>query len=73
MAKLKTVPDIIAAFGGGVQFAKAAGITKFRKQMGYNMKSRGLIPLKYWPALIESAHERGIKINADVLLRVHTS
>lgn len=53
-----TFRDIFDAFGGPTKLAEVIGVKPFHAQ---TMKTRGSIPLAYWPALIKAAEERGIQ------------
>jgi hypothetical protein len=50
--------------------ARDLGITT---EHAAQMKARGSIPVRYWPRLVDSAKERGIRgINYDVLVSLHS-
>jgi len=65
---MRTVSDIFNTFGGTSATARAMGV---KQSAASEMKRRGSIPVRYWPALIESAQRGGIDLNSDILVRVH--
>lgn len=66
---MRTVPDLIAAFGGPTAFSKVIGK---RPSTASEMKRNCSIPVDYWPAIIAAAAEKGMKdVSADLLMRIH--
>ena len=65
---MNTIADIINTLGGNAEVARMCSKTP---SWASECKRRGSIPVEYWPRLIEVAHERGISLSADVLMRVH--
>lgn len=66
---MKTVPDIIDAFGGPTRFA---AVIKRGPSTASEMKRSRSIPVTYWPDVIREAAKRDLPITADVLVMAHT-
>ncbi|OJX74172.1 carph-isopro domain-containing protein [uncultured Mesorhizobium sp.] len=67
---MHTVHDIFDSMGGTGAVAKVIGV---KHSAASEMRRRQSIPVKYWPALIESARLGGLAITSDVLVRVHVA
>jgi hypothetical protein len=66
---MNTVEDIFTNFGGTSSFAGAMGL---KLSAASEMRRRRSIPVKYWPRLVEVAHERSIRdITYDALVSIH--
>lgn len=62
------VPTLIDAFGGNAAVAKIIG--KGASTVSEMRRSQS-IKVRYWPALIEAAKERGLRgVNTERLMRV---
>ncbi|KTS07926.1 hypothetical protein SB2_02840 [Methylobacterium radiotolerans] len=68
---MRTVSDIIDALGGSTAFGRICGFTKNPGARGSDMRQRESIPVVYWPRIVEYARARDIKIDNDMLVRVH--
>lgn len=66
---MKTVSDIFNTLGGTSATARVMGV---KQSAASEMKRRGSIPVRYWAALIEGARSKGVKLNSDVLVEVHS-
>ena len=64
---MKTVTDIVDAFGGLPKFSKTTGIGYSAAQ---SMKFRGQIDPKYWKMIAAHAQREGIEITISVLCDV---
>ena len=66
---MTSVPDIFAQIG---TVAKVAQILGVQHSTASEMKRRGSIPVRYWPALVDGCKGEGITgIDFDLLVRVH--
>ena len=65
---MKTVSDIIEAFGGPTKFA---GVIGKGPSTASEMKRSGSIPVRYWPAVIAEGQKIGLGIDSDVLVSAH--
>jgi hypothetical protein len=66
---MKTVSDVIQAFGGPTAFSKVIGK---RPSTASEMKRNRSIPVAYWPKVIAAAAKLKIEgITADDLVRIH--
>jgi len=65
---MKTIDDIFAAFGGPAAVGRAIGKST---EHAASMRRRRSIPVAYWPALIQRAAERGIRLTAEMLVEMH--
>ena len=54
---MRTVSEIVDAFGGTTEFAQAIGTTQ---QNVTNMKARNSIPSRFWKSVALCAEARGI-------------
>jgi hypothetical protein len=69
---MDTVPDLIDAFGGPTAFAKIIGLRSEQSSTASEMKRSGSIRVKYWPAIIQAARDRGLRgVNEAMLVRIH--
>ena len=67
---MRSASDIINLWPSAEIFADDLGL-KWRSH-GRVMKSRGRIPEKYWPAVVEAAKKRNLKkITFSALERIH--
>lgn len=57
MGMIRTVSDLISAFGGATEFSRAIGA---KPSTASEMKRRGSIPVNWWPLIVEEAARRGI-------------
>jgi len=75
MDENSTLDDLIAAFGGSLrEFAEICGYEKSPAARGFEIKSRGILPVERWPAVIAAAKERKIRgVTPEFLLRIYTS
>lgn len=65
---MTSVADIIDRFGGNTRFAELLG----KKQTtASEMKRRKSIPVEHWPRLVEAAHQRGITLDYETLVKIH--
>lgn len=62
---MRTVDDIFDRAGGTTAFAKMIDI---KPSAASEMRRRGSIPVRYWPAVI-----RVLDIDSDQLVAVHTT
>jgi len=67
---MNTVADIIEAFGGSTDYARALGKNP---SWASECKRRGSIPPRYWEATIAAATERGIALTAEQMIRAHAA
>jgi hypothetical protein len=68
---MKTVPDLIAAFGGPTAFAELVGLK--RVSNATEMKRNRSIAAWHWPRVIAAAQEIGLKgVTAESLMRIHS-
>ena len=71
---MKTVADIIDAFGGSTAFGRICGFTQNQAARGSDMKQRGSIPVRYWPAVVQAAREKGLEgISHETLVAMHAA
>ena len=69
---MKTVNDLISAFGGPTKFAEAMGFK--HPSTASEMQRRESIPVKYFPKIVEEARSRGIKgVTVQRLVEIHAS
>jgi hypothetical protein len=69
---MHTGPDLIDALGGPTAFAKIIGLGPERSSTASEMKRSGAIRVKYWPAIIQAARDRGLRgVNEAMLVRIH--
>ena len=67
MTDIKTIFDKL----GGIQ--SVATLIGCKYSSAAEMKRRQIIPVKFWPKLIEGSKAKGIRgVNAAVLLEIHT-
>lgn len=66
---MRTVIDIVEAFGGTAEFAQVIGTTP---QNVTNMKARNSIPSRFWRRIVANASSRRLKdVSLDVLADLH--
>jgi hypothetical protein len=65
---MNTIEDIFLNLGGTGAVARIIGV---KHSAASEMRRRGSIPVKYWPALVEGATAAGKAMDNDVLVRVH--
>lgn len=66
---LKTISELIDAFGGPTEFAK---VIDKNPSTASEMKRTGSIRVPYWPKIIAAAADRRIgNVTADALMRMH--
>lgn len=66
---MKTVAELMDMWPTVADFGRDIGIKPSHAGV---MKTRGVIPVDYWPAVIEAAATRNIEgISADLLMRIH--
>lgn len=66
---MHTVEEIFVKLGGTGAVAKAIDVGH---STASEMRRRKSIPVKYWPALIKTAQDKGEKsVDTDLLVRVH--
>lgn len=63
-----TVSQIIEKFGGPTKFAAVIGRIP---STASEMKRSGSIPVRYWPAMINSEKGREIGLTSDMLVAAH--
>jgi hypothetical protein len=63
-----TVPELIDALGGTTLFARLLGS---KISTASEMKRRGTIHVRYWPALIKSEKARALGLTAELLMELH--
>lgn len=63
---MSNVDSIFDLFGGPAAVGRIIGKST---EHAATMRRRGSIPVRYWPALIEAAREKGETITADDFLR----
>jgi hypothetical protein len=67
-----TVPDIIAMLGGPSEVGRICGFSRNPGARGHDLKTRGSIPARYWPAIVAAAVEKGkADITLDALAEIH--
>lgn len=67
---MNSVPELIDAFGGSTDFARALDLAW--PSTASEMKRNGSIHPRHWPKVIEAAAERGIEgVTAEFLMRLH--
>lgn len=66
---MKKIEDIFAGFEQTRSFAQALGV---KPSTAYMMKRRQVIPVRYWPKLVKIARRRGINIDYNTLVELHT-
>jgi len=66
---MDTVNDVFREFGGPTALGRAIGVNP---STASEMRRRASIPVDYWPKLIEAARQRGIDLDSDSLVRIHT-
>ena len=66
---MKTIADLMDAFGGVTAFGRVIGKSQ---SAASEMKRRGAIHVRYWPAVIAAATARGIPgVTAERLMTLH--
>lgn len=65
---MESISDIFDALGGPTATGRLLGA---KPSTASEMKRRGSIPVRYWPALIAGAAALNIRITADDLARLH--
>ena len=65
---MKTVSEIFDAIGGSSAMARVLDV---KTSAASEMRRRGSIPVKYWPALIAHAATEKLEIDSDVLMNAH--
>lgn len=65
---MMTVSEIIEHFGGPTKFAAVIGKNP---STASEMKRSGSIPVRYWPAIIQSEKGRAIGLTSDALVAAH--
>jgi hypothetical protein len=63
-----SVPDLIDLLGGNIEAAKICGFKKNHSARGYDLRSRGSIPVNYWPAILAHAKTKKIATITPVSL-----
>lgn len=67
---MEAATDILSAIWPSLaDFAEAMGVTYGAARQ---MRRRGSIPVKYWPALIRDAANRGYRLTEAELVAFHT-
>jgi hypothetical protein len=70
IARARTVPEIIEAFGGPAAFSRVVNINN---STASEMKRRGSIPPKYWKAIVSGSPAEGhAKVTYDELVEAHS-
>jgi hypothetical protein len=70
-AKLESVDDVFAAFGGPTTVARALDLKG--PSTASEMKRRSSIPVNYWERLVEVAPDFGVTgLTYEKLVRMHT-
>lgn len=64
-----TVDEIFAKFRKNSELGSGMGLTPVRAS---EMRSRGVIPPKYWKRLRAFAQAKGVKVTYDDLVDAHT-
>ncbi len=72
MRSMKTVSEIIDGLGGNSEFAQICGWTKNPNQRGADIRRRASIPVGYWKRVVAAAEERGISLDYEELVEIHT-
>lgn len=68
---METVVDLFDALGG---VTRVAAVSNVPLGTASSWKTRGSIPLDYWPALIADAAGRGVEgVSYESLARIHLS
>jgi hypothetical protein len=65
---MNTVDDIFTTLGGTGAVAKIIGV---KHSAASEMRRRGSIPVRYWPALMQGARELAVSIDSDTLVTIH--
>jgi len=66
---VKSVDDIFSQFEKATPFAKALGL---KPSTASEMRRRRSIPVRYWPKLVKIARRRGINLDYNTLVSIHT-
>jgi hypothetical protein len=70
---MRTLDDLIEAFGGVTGFGKACGYPENPGARGSDIKRRGSIPVERWPGLIEVARVQSIEgVTPEFLMGLHS-
>lgn len=65
---VRTLNDLFDALGGPAAVGRAIGKGT---EHAHSMKTRGSVPIAYWPKLIRACQEAGMQIDANGLLAIH--
>jgi hypothetical protein len=68
---MKTVADIIDALGGPTKFGEICGFDRHPGARGSDMRQRGSIAVRHWPAVLAAAEAKGIALTERDLVRIH--
>ena len=69
--RLKTVDDVITAFGGPTAFARALDLKGV--STASEMRRRGSIPVEYWQRLVDIAPQKGAPgLTYEKLVAMHS-
>lgn len=67
---MQNVGDIFTLMGGTGAVAR---ILDIKHSTASEMRRRGSIPVRYWPALIEGAAAIGADLDSDILVKAHVA
>jgi hypothetical protein len=67
---MQSIPEIIEKLGGAT--ALADHLSKAPTTVA-SWKDRASIPIEYWPKLLEVASEKGVALDYEQLVRLHTA
>lgn len=65
---MRTVRDLFDQFKGPAAVGRVIGKTT---EHANSMRTRGSVPIAYWPALITAAQKQGIALDEATLVRIH--
>ncbi|WP_146119563.1 carph-isopro domain-containing protein [Phyllobacterium phragmitis] len=67
---MNTIKDLFEDLGGTGAVAR---IISVKHSAASEMRRRGSIPVKYWPAIIAEASARELSVDSDTLVAMHVS
>jgi|SanBayMetagenome_1026888.scaffolds.fasta_scaffold246849_1 hypothetical protein len=66
---MNTIDELFDAIGGVAEVGRVIGK---RTEHASVIKRRGSVPVRYWPALMAAAEEKGIPLSYEQLVAIHS-
>jgi hypothetical protein len=66
---MNTIDELFDAIGGVAEVGRVIGK---RTEHASVIKRRGSVPVRYWPALMAAAEEKGIALSYEHLVAIHS-